>query len=118
MRQQLVRLVSSPYAGTESAVKCVSDISDFFPVSSGVKQGCTMAPALLNSCMDWIMGTFKAVTGCGVSFGDARISDPDFTDDASLLAELVDSLDGALDTTIAATLFGQNQDSVLWEHLG
>ena len=39
-------LMSELYSGTESAVQCGSAISDLFPVVTGVRQGCVLAPTL------------------------------------------------------------------------
>ena len=36
---KLVNPISGPYSGTDSAVRCDSDISDYFPVNSGVRKG-------------------------------------------------------------------------------
>ncbi len=88
---KLVRLISSLYSGTESAVKCGSSISDFFPVNTGVRQGCVLAPNLFSTCMDWIMRRVVGETsGCGASFGDVRVTDLDFVGDAVIFAETGD----------------------------
>ena len=42
----ILDLVIGLYSGTESAVKCGGDISSFFPVNSGVRQGCPGTLAL------------------------------------------------------------------------
>ena len=44
------------YSGTESAVRCGETISDLFPVVTGVRQGCVLAPTLVIACVDWILG--------------------------------------------------------------
>ncbi len=49
---KLVDLIAALYSGTESVVRCGGAISDFFPVDSGVCQGCVLAPTLLSACMD------------------------------------------------------------------
>ena len=72
-------------------------ISDAFPVNTGVRQGCVLAPSLFSTCMDWIMERVVGGTGCGVSFGDVRISDLDFADDAVVFAETLGVLVDALE---------------------
>ena len=94
----LVRLISALYSGTESAVKCGAATSDFFPVQTGVRQGCVLAPSLFSTCMDWIMDRAVGGSECGVSFGEVRITDLDFADDAVIFAETLDVLIAALDT--------------------
>jgi hypothetical protein len=95
---QMVGLVSALYTGTESAVRCGDTLSDFFPVDSGVRQGCVLAPTLFNVCMDWVLERTVDSSGCGVSFGDVRVSDLDFADDVALFTETADALVGSLGT--------------------
>ena len=96
--QTLINLLFKLYSGTESAVRCGSEISEFFPVSTGVGQGRVEAPTLFNTCMDWAMGRMVEDSGCGVSFGDVRVTDLDYADDAVTFAETLGLLVGALET--------------------
>ncbi len=48
----IIGLLSGLYSDTESAVKCGGGVSDFFPVTAAVRQGCVLAPTLFNVCMD------------------------------------------------------------------
>ena len=41
---KLINLMCDLYSGTESAVRCGGTISDLFPVVTGVRQGCILAP--------------------------------------------------------------------------
>ena len=93
---KLINLMSELYSGAESAVRCGDTISDLFPVVSGVRQGCGLAPTLFSTCMDWILGRMSERSSCGASFGNVKISDLDFTDDAVIFAETIDILLGAL----------------------
>ena len=47
--------------------------------------------------MDWILGRMSESSSCGTSFGNVKISDFDFTDDAVIFAEILDILPGALE---------------------
>ena len=57
-----------------------------------------LAPSLFSTCMDWIMDRAIGGSGCGVSFGEVRITDLDFADDAVIFAETLDVLIMALET--------------------
>ena len=48
---KLINLMSELYSGTESAVRCGDNISDLFPVVTGVHQGCVQPPHL--SALVW-----------------------------------------------------------------
>ena len=94
----ILSLIWALYSDTESAIKSRGDVSRFFQVKSGVRQGCVLAPTLFNTCIDWIMGETVGNTDCGVSMGDARITDLDFADDIAIFAETLEALVTALDT--------------------
>ena len=87
--------MSELYSGTESAVRCGDTISDLFPVVTGVCQGCVLAPTLFSTCMDWILRKMSERSSCGASFGNVKISDLDFADDAVIFADTLDILLGA-----------------------
>ena len=84
---KLINLMSELNSGTESAVRCSDNISDLFPVVTGVHQGYVLAPTLFSACMDWILRRMLERSSCGASFGNVKISDFDFTDDAVTFAE-------------------------------
>ena len=94
---KIIDLMTGLHTGTTSAVKCGGSPSDFFPVNSGVRQGCVLAPSLFNTCMDWVLGKVADRSLCGASVGNTKVSDLDFADDAVLLAESLDVLVMALE---------------------
>ena len=49
---KLIDLMSELYSGTESAVRCGGTIYDLFPVVTGVRQGCVLAPHFLVHGLD------------------------------------------------------------------
>ena len=54
-------------------------------------------PDTFSACMDWIMGRILEISNCGASFGNVKIYDLDFADDAVIFAETLDILLGALE---------------------
>lgn len=46
--------------------------SGFFPVTSGVKQGCVLAPTLFNTCMDWKSDRATTKRHYGATVGNIR----------------------------------------------
>ena len=55
-----------------------------------------LAPTLFSTCMDLILGRMSERSSCGASFGNVKISDLDFADDANIFAETLEILLGAL----------------------
>ena len=94
---KLIDLMSELYSGTESAVRCGGTISNLFPIVTGVRQGCVLAPTLYSTCMDWILGRISERSSCGALFRNVKISGVDFADDAVIFAETLDILLGALE---------------------
>ena len=46
------------------ATKCGESVSSFLSVSTGVSQGCVLAPSFFNTCMDWILGRVVELRHC------------------------------------------------------
>ncbi|KAG0730410.1 Gypsy retrotransposon integrase-like protein 1 [Chionoecetes opilio] len=68
----------------------------FFPVNTGVRQGCVLAPSLFNACMDWVLDKVVDQSDCGASIGNTKITDLVFADDAVIFAESLEVLVMAL----------------------
>ena len=94
---RIIGLLTGLYTGTESAVKFGGGVSSFFPVNSGVRQGCVLAPSLFNTCMDWVLGRVVDQSHCGASVGNTRVTDLVFADDAVILSESLEVLVMALE---------------------
>ena len=83
---RIIELIANLFTGTESAVRCGGGLSSFFPVRSGVRQGCVLAPTLFNTCMDWILGRATVQSHCGATLGNIMVTDLDFADDVAILS--------------------------------
>ncbi|KAG0730593.1 Retrovirus-related Pol polyprotein from type-2 retrotransposable element R2DM [Chionoecetes opilio] len=92
-----IDLITGLYSGTESAMKCGAGVSSFFPVNTGVRQGCVLAPSLFNACMDWVLDKVVDQRDCGASIGNTKITDLVFADDAVIFAESLEVLVMALE---------------------
>jgi len=60
-------------------------MSDVFYTTSGVRQGCILAPALFCCAIDWLM---RHCSGCfGVDVGNFHLTDINYADDAVLFID-------------------------------
>ena len=80
------------YSGTESAVKYGGGMSSFFPVHTGVRQGCVFAQLFSNTCMDWILGRVVDQSPARASVGNTKITDLVFAKDVVIFAESLEVL--------------------------
>ena len=86
--------MSELYSGTESAVTCGDTISHLFPVVTGICQGGYWPPHISALVETGFLGRMSERSSCGASFGNVKISDLDFADDAVIFAETLDILFG------------------------
>ncbi|XDV50755.1 hypothetical protein PO909_019770 [Leuciscus waleckii] len=68
---------------------------DWFPISSGVRQGCVAAPDLFNCIIDHLMSRVCERVP-GVSFGSYHLTDLEYADDTILLSTSYSQLRDAL----------------------
>ena len=93
----IIGLLFGLYYGIESAVKYGWDVSSLFPVYTGVRQGCVIAPSLFNTCMDKVLSTVVDQSHCGASVSNTNITDFVFADNAVIFTESLEVLMMALE---------------------
>ena len=82
---KLLNLFSALYDKSESCVKIGNKYSDWFPITSGVRQGCVAAPDLFNVIIDHLM-TEVSPRIQGVYIGNYKLTDLEYADDTTLFA--------------------------------
>ena len=81
-----INMITELYSGTGSAVRCGDAISDLFLVITRVIRGVYWPPHFSALAWTGFWGECQR-SSCGASFGNVKISDLDFTDDAVIFAE-------------------------------
>lgn len=94
---KIVGLIQELYTDTVSSVRMEGCLSNWFEIKSGVRQGCTIAPSLFLTPMDWILERTVHKGLAGATLGDEVFSDLDYADDVALLAEMLEVLILSLD---------------------
>ena len=57
---RLLRGVKSLYAGSKACVRVGNEVSEWFPVREGLRQGCVMSPWLFNLYIDGVVREVNA----------------------------------------------------------
>ena len=98
---KLLNIIRDLYTDTTCRVRADRSISDPFPTTSGVRQGCVAAPNLFNVAVDyWLKKTLERCPNLGISQSEpsyAKITDLCYADDVSIFAELLDTISNALE---------------------
>jgi len=77
-------LIRDLHTGTTARVRTQTGFSALFHTTSGIRQGCNLAPDLFCNTADWLM---EKCINPGVNVGNSRFTDIDYADDAVLFAE-------------------------------
>ena len=85
--QKLVTLIKNSYEGMTCRVIHQGQLTDSFPVRTGVRQGCLLSPFLFLLAIDWIMKTATTQKRNGIQWTLCeQLDDLDFADDLALLS--------------------------------
>jgi len=81
----LLQLIRDLHTGTTARVQTSQGMLDVFYTTSGVRQGCILAPALFCCAIDWLM---RHCSGCfGVDVGNFHLTNINYADDAVLFTD-------------------------------
>ena len=87
-----INILRNLYSDNTCRVRSENSLSDPFPTTSGVRQGCVAAPNLFNVAVDfWLNQTVERCPDLGVDF-HSRFSDICYADDVVLLSSMLDTL--------------------------
>ena len=101
----LVQLISDLHFHTGSRVRLGELLSERFCTTSGVRQGCVLAPALFAIAIDWILG--HLAPHVGITLGRRHFTDLAYADDAVILLDNDTSVVDALEKLcVEASTFG------------
>ena len=95
---KLLKAVPNFYVDSRACVQVGNDVSEWFPVNVGLRQGCVMSPLLFNVYMDGVVREVNVrVLGKGLELlsangGRFEINQLLFSDDTALVADSEDKL--------------------------
>ena len=86
LSSQLIRAIGSLYTNSSACVRVNTELSQWFALTKGVKQGCVMSPWLFNLYIDHCIRPLKDLN-VGVNLDGVKVNVLMFADDLVLMAE-------------------------------
>ena len=91
--EKLIRMVRSLYKDFQCAILVEGETTDWFPVITGVKQGCCMSGLLFLLVIDWVMRKTTEGERTGIRWNfTTMLEDLDFADDIAVLSSAMNHL--------------------------
>ena len=87
--------MKNTYDGSTCSVNVDGEMTDWFEVTTGVRQGCVWSPLLFGIVIDWVLKNSLDKNDLGIvlerrrssRYQQQRLSDLDFVDDIALIDE-------------------------------
>lgn len=92
----LVNLLANLYKGQKAAVRIAGELSEWFGIHKGVRQGCVLSPYLFNIISEAVMRKALERFKGGITIGGRRINNLRYADDIVLLAASQEELQDLL----------------------
>ena len=89
--KKIVAIIEQLYSDTECAVVIDGQITDWFKVEIGLRQGCLLSPVLFNIFLEFVMKELKYIERTLVYSKDISV-DVRYADDTTLLAAVFEKL--------------------------
>lgn len=84
--EELVELLEDLYSKSMSAVRVDGELTEWFEVTVGVRQGCGLSPYLFNLLLEAVMSLALQSTEMGVAVNGQIVNNLRFADDIDLIA--------------------------------
>ena len=83
-----ITILKDLYSRSSCCIKTENGHTEFFEITTGVRQGCILSPLLFLVALDYVMRRAGSQAGAGIPWSDHdRLGDLDFADDIALLEE-------------------------------
>ena len=88
---KIVDIIEYMYDHTECSVQIDGKLTEWFPVTIGVRQGCILSPTLFNIFLEFVMDEVKSIIG-EMKLDDSLSTDIRYADDTTLVALIFEKL--------------------------
>ena len=93
-----IKVTSAMYENNTAAIKVGNEVSSWFCIKSGVKQGCVLFPFMWIILIDFVLrSTGKAMGGHRIKWGGKNLPDLDYADDLSILDDSMSKMNEILE---------------------
>ena len=96
--EKYIKVICALYENNAAAVKVGNEVSNWFCIKSGVKQGCVLSPFIWIILMDFVLRSSGKATGDHrIKWGGKTLLDLDYADYLSILDESVSKMNEFLE---------------------
>ena len=96
--EKYIKVICAMYKNNTAAFKVGNEVSNWFCIKSGVKQGCVLSPFIWIIFMNFISkSTEKAIGDHRIKWGGKMLLDLDYADDLSILDESLSKMNEFLE---------------------
>jgi hypothetical protein len=91
---RLIEAIKSLYKGASSKIKIITQITNSFNITKGLRQGCSLSPTLFKICLDRVLINWKRkCQPMGIPIKNTYVYSLNFADDQVLLAQDHDDME-------------------------
>lgn len=90
--EKIVKIIENLYEDTQCAVVIEGNLTEWFTVEVGVRQGCLLSPTLFNIFLDFVMEDLKSIQ-TNLSLSQDLSCDIRYADDTTLIATILAKLE-------------------------
>jgi len=84
--EKLINIIKAFYMDSRCAVRAEGQLSDWFQIVTGVRQGCILSPLIFLIVIDWVMKQATSSIPIGLEWlNNEHLVDLDFADDIALI---------------------------------
>ena len=84
--KKLINLIKACYEESECAVRIGNNLTSFFKVESGLRQGCILSPVLFNLVLEWVVRRCGPMND-GVKLSNFKVNKFAYADDVDVVGE-------------------------------
>ncbi|CAF0971547.1 unnamed protein product, partial [Brachionus calyciflorus] len=101
---KIINIIKDLYDGAECCVKVGNDLTDWFKIETGVRQGCVLSSLLFAIAIEWVLSHFQGTTNGIPWIKGKQLHYLDFADDIAIFSSKQEHMHEKTNTIYCAGL--------------